>query len=165
MLKKLTKNFIILFCSLFALSVSAKQGDYYPKGCSTKSVEYHYDNVTLATKPSDKTYRVFVFRNISNQAIQMDQAQEQNSLGAHYISTIAPHSWSAFLVENSNIKMICQDLSGYGAHQVSCKNVIKACELRVAPVMASAQGQYWITENQSSVTSLFSELRSHGIFP
>lgn len=166
----LQRSFITLFVLLFCLSASdlclaKKTRRLYPKGCSPDATLFESNYVLLGTKPSEEQYRVFVFRNISHHPVVLGQAPEQNRLGTHFDSVIEPNKYSALLIERNDFKLVCQDDNGTGAWPIPCQEVIRACELRVSPVMVSAQGQYWITSNRGSQRSLFGDLRSHGIFP
>ena len=162
-----------IFCLLIVLvSVTAsdlclakKRTRLYPKGCSPNAAIFESNYVLLGTNPSDEQYRVFVFRNISHHSVQLGQAREQNALGAHFDSVIEPNKLSALLIERNDFKLVCHDPDSSGSWEIPCNEVIRACELRVSPVMESAQGQYWITSNRGSQRSLFGDLRGHGIFP
>ena len=165
----LHRTFLTIFILLFTLTHAdislAKKRGLYPKGCSPDAAVFESNYLLLGTNPSERQHRVFVFRNISYQPVMLSQAPEQNQLGAHFDSVIDPNKLSALLIEHNDFKLVCSDVSGSGSWRIPCSEVIRACELRVSPVMESAQGQYWITSNSGSQSSLFSDLRSHGIFP
>ena len=171
MLKNVGRITAILFVLILVTAQAAEarrsrgQAKIYPRGCSPAHINYEFDYLLLGTTQSDSAHRVFVFKNISHNPILVEQAPEQNSLGTHFNSVIEPNKWSALLVEQPNFKLLCHDAMGRESWAIACHQVLRACELRVAPIMESAQGQYWIAENINSQRTLFGELRGHGIFP
>lgn len=162
MVKKLL--LILMVCS-FCAPVFAKKARLYPKGCDPKNVDYEFDYLLLGTTPSERSHRVFVFKNITHSPVMLAQADEQNILGIQFNTVIQPDKWSALLSERPDFKLICKDLVGSEPWPIACHQVIRACELRVSPIMDSALGQYWITENNGSTRSLYGEIRGHGIYP
>lgn len=159
----------ILLLSLVTSNVAMakKKVRVYPRGCSPENTQFEYDYLLLGAtpKPEADPYSVFVFRNMTHQNILVGQAPEQNDMGAHFNSVIEPNRFSAMLIERPGFKLVCYDTMGSEPWPVPCNQVLKACQLRVSPIMVSARGQYWIAQNARSQRSLFGELRGHGIYP
>lgn len=154
---------ILLYVVTYDLCCAKNNQNYYPKGCSPKTVQYESNDAILATTPDDEQYRVFIIQTISSVPIQLSQAQDQNALGAHFDTLNEPKKFSALMIDRNAFKLSCYHPNS--DFKLPCSEVIKVCELRVAPVMQSAQGQYWVTTNRTSQSSLFEDLRNHGIFP
>lgn len=157
--------FIFLFSLGFNFSAIAATDNLYPRGCTPNATEFKADSLYLGTKPSEQPNRVFVVKNSSYQPLMVTQAANQSALADHFEAVINPNTWSAIITEHDNFEMQCYQINGSQPWQVACNQVVNACELRVAPIMQSARGQYWITKNQLSQRDLFGELRSNGIFP
>lgn len=156
-----------LICSLFVISVQveAKKKRFFPKGCSDKSVAYNEDTVYLGTETLDRKFRVYVFTNITGDTVTLEHTPPPDVMANRLVSSLKPNRWSAIVVPEEYYPVQCKDShSGY-ASSVRCEDVIRVCELAVSPVMASAQGEYWITENESNRWSLFRGIRSRGIYP
>jgi hypothetical protein len=160
--------FALFSCFLAALTAAiAASGTLYPKGCNPETTNFQYDTLYLGTTPGKEQHRVFVIKNGTYQPVMVTQSSTQSALASHFDAVINPGTWSAILTEQDNFEMQCYEMPVGGSEpwQVSCSEVVNACELRVSPIMHSARGQYWITKNQFSQRDLFGELRSHGIFP
>ncbi len=158
---------LIVVCSLLlvSFSASAKRDKFYPRGCSPKTVMFHGNQIALGTKPTDRTYRVYVFKNVSSQTIKLVHPATGRDLGLGLNSDIRPHTWSAIIVHEENFPLLCQEnYQGYESG-IACEDVIRACEMAVSPVMQSSKGEYWITESQPSKSALFRGIRSQGIYP
>lgn len=163
-MKKCT--FFLLFASLFVTSIAVATSEkLYPKGCTPETTQFQQNTLYLGTTPGKEQNRVFVIKNSSSEMVMVTQAPEQNELADHFNAVITPDTWSAIVTEQDNFKMQCYEANNPQRWPLDCSQVINACELRVAPIMQSARGQYWITKNQNSQSALFSELRANGIFP
>ena len=150
---------------LLAPTVEAKKQSAYPRGCSPDDVNYRGDYLFLGTEQNDRVHRVYVLYNVSYAPVLVQHPTNGHILSLPQPSIIKPGKWSAILVENHNYPIACQDYTIGYQHQIACSEVVKACELAVSPVMLSSQGEYWITENNSSKSALFSTIRSEGIYP
>ena len=163
----LVKLFSILSLSLFyALPASSNSPSPYPRGCTPATVTFQDNYVILGTRAKQNhAYRDYVFKNTSYAPVRIEQISKGNSPGPKLTSTLDPNLMSALLLNQEKFAMACAD-DNYGyVSNIACHEVIKVCELAVSPVMASAQGQYWAVENQTTQHSLFEQLREHGIFP
>lgn len=160
------KLFPIIICLiLFSAKLEAVQSSIYPAGCNAKMVNYKGSNIVLGTKPSDKKFRVYVLYNTSFQPILVRHVTDGTLLDLPMPSVINPNTWTAILLEEDNFILSCQDYSVGYSHAVPCDAAISACELAVSPVMESAQGEYWITENNQTKEDLFATIRKEGIYP
>lgn len=162
--KMLAKTIIFGSCVLISSLAYATGNNYYPKGCSPKTVKFHGDYVVLNALPSDKEHRVYVFYNTSYYPVRFTHIPAPNKMDSSLPSSLDPNNWSAIVVEQKNFVVACEDDGGYESH-LPCHEVVKVCELAVAPVMLSSQGEYWITGSLPSKSSLFSHIRSEGIYP
>lgn len=163
---KIKKSFIIILLLLFSsLTAYAETDPVYPPNCTTKMISFQGNNLILGIKATDRQHRAYVLYNASSTPILVRHISDGELLSLPMPSIVQPNKWTAILLEENYFPMSCQEYSDYGRFNVPCSSVIKACELAVSPVMLSAQGEYWITENDDSFSSLFKGIRGEGIYP
>lgn len=146
-----------------------------PSGC--KDAGYQFDLKTLKLLPSRAggTQSLYLFRNISNQTVNLYQMRDGDSSRTMYLNhSINPGQWSAFATSETPIKYLCthtraasgkaaKTLSAYG-DLADCSESVHVCEFVDVKFGLNNAGNFWFV-NSSTRNGAVREVVHYGIIP
>ena len=151
------KGYIFLLLSLCTLTAEAK--DFFPKTCHPIPVQ------TAALLFQSKKPLLILVYNHSRLNLWLTHPAADSNVSAGWTSQLESGHWSALVLGKGAFELNCIESRPGHEQQISCVNLVHACEWTAAILPQSSLGSFWAVEN-TDLANLMAQLGDKGFkFP
>ncbi|MCW5589494.1 MAG: hypothetical protein KIT27_07490 [Legionellales bacterium] len=122
--------------------------------CHSAEVKFQGNYIQLnSTNAENSRTHLYLLHNTSDKSFTFDHPMTHTGASAGWASNLKPNFWSAIVVNKPNFQLSCNASSTATEKkdhaELSCKEMVKVCELTTVKIPDSQAGTYWYAENQS----------------
>lgn len=140
------QQLLLTLISAFISGVVWAKPLQFPPHCLAKQVSFSSRYMQLKEKRYKGESGLFLFTNRGNAPVFLARHFKSEGVSAGWSTRLLPGLWAGLSLQHNDFQMLCASDGADGFKAVSCKRVLSACRLPIAPAQADI-GDGWVLEN------------------